>query len=181
MQSRVICWKSNRRRTTSNGLHGVIHPLQNVEWLQITRTISADTYLVEGRTSKTLCALKFVSIRLLCGLIFKIYCHAYTGIPTATLLSMVKNHYSTYEVLFYGAHERITGLLIVIITPWLESSANELYLLSDHQLSAKLVPTFADIGCRAVSSADPYGRNIRFLDRSRYFFYQVAPELYSRD
>jgi hypothetical protein len=28
--------------------------------------------------------------------------------------------------------------------------------------------------------SDPYGRNIGFLDRSSYFFFQVAPELYSR-
>jgi hypothetical protein len=31
-----------------------------------------------------------------------------------------------------------------------------------------------------VSAVDPYGRNLGFLDRSRYFFFQVAPQLYSR-
>jgi hypothetical protein len=30
-----------------------------------------------------------------------------------------------------------------------------------------------------VSVADPYGRNLDFLDRSLYFFFQVAPQLYS--
>jgi hypothetical protein len=30
-----------------------------------------------------------------------------------------------------------------------------------------------------VSAADPYGRNIGFLDRSRYLFFQAAPQLYS--
>jgi hypothetical protein len=30
-------------------------------------------------------------------------------------------------------------------------------------LSTKLVPTFADVGCRVVSATDPYGR---ILDRS---------------
>jgi hypothetical protein len=30
-----------------------------------------------------------------------------------------------------------------------------------------------------VSAADPYGHNLGFLDRSRYFFFQVAPQLYS--
>jgi hypothetical protein len=30
-----------------------------------------------------------------------------------------------------------------------------------------------------VSVTDPYGRNLGFLDRSRYFFFQVAPQLYS--
>jgi hypothetical protein len=31
-----------------------------------------------------------------------------------------------------------------------------------------------------VSVTDPYGRFLDFLDRSRYFFFQVAPQLYSR-
>jgi hypothetical protein len=31
-----------------------------------------------------------------------------------------------------------------------------------------------------VSVTNPYGRNLAFLDRSRYFFFQVAPQLYSR-
>jgi hypothetical protein len=31
-----------------------------------------------------------------------------------------------------------------------------------------------------ISVTDPYGRILRFLDRSRYFFFQVAPQLYSR-
>jgi hypothetical protein len=35
-------------------------------------------------------------------------------------------------------------------------------------------------GCRVVSITDPYSRNLGFLDRSRYFFFQVAPQLYSR-
>jgi hypothetical protein len=47
-------------------------------------------------------------------------------------------------------------------------------------LGAKVVLTLTDIGCRVVSSADPSGRNLRFLVRSCYFFFQVAPQLYSR-
>jgi hypothetical protein len=31
-----------------------------------------------------------------------------------------------------------------------------------------------------VSATDPYGSNLDFLDRSRYFFFQVIPQLYSR-
>jgi hypothetical protein len=57
---------------------------------------------------------------------------------------------------------------------------SELYRPSDHPLSAKLVPTFVDRGCRVVSSADSYGRNLGFLDRIRYSFFHVAPQLYSR-
>jgi hypothetical protein len=44
----------------------------------------------------------------------------------------------------------------------------------------QLVPTFADGGCRVVSVIDPYDRILGFLDWSRYFFFQVAPQLYSR-
>jgi hypothetical protein len=64
-------------------------------------------------------------------------------------------------------------------TPWPEY-ARELYRPSDRHLSAKLVPTFADRGCHAVSATDPYGRVLGFLDQSRYFFFQVAPQLYSQ-
>jgi hypothetical protein len=44
----------------------------------------------------------------------------------------------------------------------------------DRRLSAKLVPTFGDWGVPVVSVTDPYGRILGFLDRSRYFFFQVA-------
>jgi hypothetical protein len=57
---------------------------------------------------------------------------------------------------------------------------SELYRPSDRRLSAKLVPTFADRGCRVISSTDPLGRILDFLDRNRYYFFQVDPELYSR-
>jgi hypothetical protein len=43
-----------------------------------------------------------------------------------------------------------------------------------------LMPTFADKRCRVVSATDPHGRILGFLDRSRYYFFQVAPQLYSR-
>jgi hypothetical protein len=64
-------------------------------------------------------------------------------------------------------------------TQW-PKSASELYLPSNRRLSAKLVPTFADTGCHVVSVTDPYGSIFGFLDRSRCFFFQVVPELYSR-
>jgi hypothetical protein len=47
-------------------------------------------------------------------------------------------------------------------------------------MSAKLVPTFADRGCRVVSATDPQGHILGFLDRGRYYFFQVTPQLYSR-
>jgi hypothetical protein len=51
--------------------------------------------------------------------------------------------------------------------------------LSSARLSAKLVPTFADRGYHVVSATDPHGRILCFLDRSRYYFFLVAPQLYS--
>jgi hypothetical protein len=62
-------------------------------------------------------------------------------------------------------------------TPW-PQSASELYRPSDRRLSMKLVPTFADRGCRVISATDPYGRILDFLDRSRNCSFQVAPQLY---
>jgi hypothetical protein len=69
---------------------------------------------------------------------------------------------------------------IEIKIPWSES-ASELYQPSDRRLSAKLVPTFADRGCHVVSVTDLYGLTLGFLDRSHYFFFKVAPQLYLRD
>jgi hypothetical protein len=47
-------------------------------------------------------------------------------------------------------------------------------------LVGEVVPTFGDRGCRVVSATDFHGRYLDFLDRSRYFFFQVAPQLSSR-
>jgi hypothetical protein len=63
-------------------------------------------------------------------------------------------------------------------TLWSES-ASELNHPSDHRLSVKLVPTFAVRRFHVVSVTDPYGHILGFLDRSRFFF-QVAPQSYSR-
>jgi hypothetical protein len=57
---------------------------------------------------------------------------------------------------------------------------SELYRPSNRRLSAKLVPTFADRGYRVVSATDTHGRILGFLDRSDNYFFQVAPQLYSR-
>jgi hypothetical protein len=51
---------------------------------------------------------------------------------------------------------------------------------TDRATAAKLVSTYADRGRNVVSVTGPYGRIIGFLDRSRYFLFQVAPQLYSR-
>jgi hypothetical protein len=45
------------------------------------------------------------------------------------------------------------------------------------EVSAK----FADRGCHVVSLTDPYGRILGFIDLSRYFFFQVAPQMWGVD
>jgi hypothetical protein len=42
-------------------------------------------------------------------------------------------------------------------------------------MSAKLVPTFADGGCRVVSATDPHGRILGFLDRIYTHIYAQIP------
>jgi hypothetical protein len=49
----------------------------------------------------------------------------------------------------------------------------------DCRLSEMFVPAFVDRGCCLVSTTDPYGSNFVFLDRNRYFFFQIVPQLYS--
>jgi hypothetical protein len=66
----------------------------------------------------------------------------------------------------------------LIITPWLQA-VSELYRLSDGRLSAKLVPTFAARGVSCGQCGRSLGHNLGFLVWSRFFFFQVAPELYS--
>jgi hypothetical protein len=58
--------------------------------------------------------------------------------------------------------------------PWAES-ASQLYR---PPLVSEVVTTVAGRGCRVVSATDPYGLIIGFLDLSRYFFFQAAPQLY---
>jgi hypothetical protein len=57
-------------------------------------------------------------------------------------------------------------------TPWPES-ASELHRPSDHLVSAKLVTTFADKDVAKSALRIPCNRNLGFLDRSPYFFFQV--------
>jgi hypothetical protein len=48
------------------------------------------------------------------------------------------------------------------------------------QLFGEVSTNFLRIEGVTWSVTDPYGSNLGFLDRSRYFFFQVAPQLYSR-
>jgi hypothetical protein len=47
-------------------------------------------------------------------------------------------------------------------------------------LVGEVSANFGDRWCRVVSVTDPHGRIIGFLDRSPYFSFQAAPQLYSR-
>jgi hypothetical protein len=73
----------------------------------------------------------------------------------------------------------LTQFIIYERTPWPES-VSELYRPSDLLLSEKLVSIVVDRKCHVVNLTDPYGRILGFLDRSRYFFFQVLPQLFSR-
>jgi hypothetical protein len=64
-------------------------------------------------------------------------------------------------------------LLLSARTPWTES-ASELYRPSESRFSSNLVLIFVDRECHVVGVKDPYDHIPGFLDRSRYFFFQVA-------
>jgi hypothetical protein len=47
-------------------------------------------------------------------------------------------------------------------------------------LVGEVSANFCRIVVSVVSAEGPYGRILGFLERSRYYFFQVAPQLYSR-
>jgi hypothetical protein len=49
---------------------------------------------------------------------------------------------------------------------------------TDCRLWAKLLRTSVSSECHVLSVTDPHGRILGFLDWSRYFLFQVAPQLY---
>jgi hypothetical protein len=62
-------------------------------------------------------------------------------------------------------------------TPW-PQSVIELYRPWDRRLWAKLVPTFADRKCLAVSVMDPHDRILGFLDRTQIYLRIVKNTAY---
>jgi hypothetical protein len=56
-------------------------------------------------------------------------------------------------------------------------SVSELHRPSDRRLSAKLVPTLADRGCRMVSAKNSHGRLLRFSRPEPLLSFLVAPQL----
>jgi hypothetical protein len=60
-------------------------------------------------------------------------------------------------------------------------------LVRQRTIPAQRSPLFGEVsakyayrGCHMSCATDPYGHILGFLDRSRYFFFQVAFQLYSR-
>jgi hypothetical protein len=102
----------------------------------------------------------------------------------------------------YISHIRVflTNLMANLYGKWMPSSFDKLtyrhrlrrpsemtlqqgwvrYRPRDLHFSETLVPTFAYGRCHVVSVTDPYGRILGFLGRSRYFLFQVAPQLFLR-
>jgi hypothetical protein len=77
-------------------------------------------------------------------------------------------------IFFLLLHTALLSLNVLRTSQWPES-ANDLYRPNDSRLS-KLKPTSVEIGCRVVSTTDPYRRILGFLDRSRYFFFHCTHE-----
>jgi hypothetical protein len=70
--------------------------------------------------------------------------------------------------------------LILLVLTNSAASVREQTLPTESRLSVNLVPTFEDTEFRVVIAMDPNGRNLGLPDRSRYFIFQVAPQLCSR-
>jgi hypothetical protein len=68
----------------------------------------------------------------------------------------------------YSGHTQKNGAVSKVNyqTPWPEP-ASECHLSADR-------------GCHVVNVTNPYGRNLGFLNQGCHFFFQVAPQLYSR-
>jgi hypothetical protein len=94
-----------------------------------------------------------------------------------TVLSRLSKKSQTHNYIPWILY--ITYIIKANKTPRPES-ARDVYRPRERRLSAKLVPTLADRGHHVVSVKDPYGHNLGFLDRSRYFSFRVALQLYSR-
>jgi hypothetical protein len=104
----------------------------------------------------------------------------YLGAPTFVLCPHLRLSFA-----FLAAH--FLGHLAHLLTlPW--TVYNSTALVSERtipiespSLFGEVSANFVDRGCRVISTADPYGRILAFLDRFLYFFFQISPRLYSWD
>jgi hypothetical protein len=86
---------------------------------------------------------------------------------------------------FHHEGHRLYLLMVglVVICPyagWSSSSPTIIAQLLESGYWTLLTKLAAERGCRMVSPTDPHDSNLGFLDRIRYYFFQVAPQLYSR-
>jgi hypothetical protein len=146
--------------------------------------INFNSFFEIGRTPPyTTCAsigTQFYQHSLLCSTSAQMY-RLYKGQGTRhSSLGLMKHRYYRYSDWLQAGRQK-NKRSIPTNNKLRGKSPRENYTeRSDRRLSAKLVPTFADRGCSVVSVTDTYGRILGFLDRSRYFFFQAAPQLYSR-
>jgi hypothetical protein len=76
---------------------------------------------------------------------------------------------------FFGVFKKLSSLYSIL------SEMNPVRVINKKKLRGlSSLAKYTDRGCRVVSATGPYGRILGFLDRSRYFFFQVAPQLCSR-
>jgi hypothetical protein len=93
---------------------------------------------------------------------------------------MVNMCASTALTALWFQHSQVKSRFHHLLKTLWPESASELYRLSDRRLTTKLVATFAGIGRYVVNVTDLYTAFSVFLDLRRYFFFQAAPQLYSR-
>jgi hypothetical protein len=104
--------------------------------------------------------------------IFQVLIHFAPCTTHAIVISLIGfPRTSLYSVIIRGLEVTLHVPALKLKTPWPES-ASLLYRPSDRRLLVKLVPSFADGGCRMISLTDPYGRVLDFLYRSCYFSFK---------
>jgi hypothetical protein len=120
-----------------------------------------------------------------CGLNFKIYCSGRCIKPTY-LFQRKAHRSSDFNTGSLIGKIPTAFLLKMGIISSSSTSSNSVALVHEQTIpterlphSVKLVPNFADRGVSQSVQQIPYSHNLGFLDCNRYFF-QVAPQLYSR-
>jgi hypothetical protein len=73
----------------------------------------------------------------------------------------------------------IVTVIVINLTPWPELRANYTDRAAAACRRSQCQVLRIEV-CSVVSATDPHSRILGLLDRIRYFFFQVAPQLYSR-
>jgi hypothetical protein len=85
-----------------------------------------------------------------------------------------------YTQLLMSVNTLLSNLFVIIIINSVALVRKRTMPTERPPLVGEVVPTFADRGCWVVSATDPPDVCLGFLDRSRYCFFQVVPQLSSR-